>query len=189
MPFSSIDLCARALIKVGAEPIASFDDGTVEARVAASLYPAVRDAVLSFHPWNFAIAQKRLAALVDEPVAGFQRAFSLPPDSLRVLSAGSAGEGRGVRYRIVGDRLLTDASEVILTYVGRADEALYPPYFALAIIARLAAEFCIPLTDSTTRWKALHDLAEAELRRARLCDAQEETPAALRSFPLIEERL
>ena len=35
-----------ALIKIGAEPIVSFEDGTAESMVGRSLYPLVRDALL-----------------------------------------------------------------------------------------------------------------------------------------------
>lgn len=35
---SAIDICARALILIGAEPITSFDDGNNEALVASNVY-------------------------------------------------------------------------------------------------------------------------------------------------------
>lgn len=57
MALSSIALCSRALLKLGASTIASFDEGTAEAEVSANLYPPVRDALLSAHPWNFATGQ------------------------------------------------------------------------------------------------------------------------------------
>ena len=40
MALSSIELCSSALIKLGADGISSFEDGTAEARVAARLYPS-----------------------------------------------------------------------------------------------------------------------------------------------------
>jgi hypothetical protein len=54
MALTQIGLCSRALLKIGAHSIASFDEGTAEAEVAAGLYATVRDTVLSAHPWNFA---------------------------------------------------------------------------------------------------------------------------------------
>jgi hypothetical protein len=75
-----------------------------------------------------------------------------------------------------------------LTYVARPAEDDFPPFFSLALIARLAAEFCIPLTDSTSRWEGLQKLADWELRRAKLIDAQEDTPASLTDFTLLEGR-
>lgn len=58
----------------------------------------------------------------------------------------------------------------------------------MALIAQLAAEFCIPLTDSTSRWEILQKLADAQLRRAKLIDAQEDTPPAVEDFSLLEGR-
>lgn len=188
MALSQIDLCSRALIKVGANGISSFDEGTLEAEIAASLYPTVRDSLLSAHPWNFATFQKRLAMLATAPVADFNSAFQLPVDCIRVLSAGTGGRGSGLTYKIVQRQLLTDVDDVVLTYIFRPIEADFPPFFDMTLIAQLAAEFCIPLTDSTSRWEALRDAAEHEFRRARLIDAQEETPPAVEDFTLIESR-
>lgn len=189
MALSRIDLCSRALLKVGAHTIASFDEGTTEAEVAASIYPTVRDSVLSSHPWNFATAQMTLPKLSSPPIADFANAFQLPADCIRVLSAGTGGRGQGAIYKIVQRRVLTDVDEVVLTYVSRPDELDFPPYFDMALIAQLAAEFCIPLTDSTSRWEMLQKLAEAELRRAKLIDAQEDTAPAIDDFTLLEGRV
>lgn len=188
MALTAIALCSRALLKIGATGIASFDEGTAEAEVAANLYPSTRDALLSGHAWNFAVAQSRLGRLAAAPVADFAHAFQLPADFLRALSAGGEGSGRGLRYRIHERRLHADAEAVTLTYVFRPAEEAFPPFFDQALILRLAAEFCLPLTESTSRAELLHKLAEDELRRARLIDAQEETPQAFDHFPLIEAR-
>ena len=47
MALSSIALSSRALLKLGADTIASFEEGTAEAEIAANLYPSTRDALLS----------------------------------------------------------------------------------------------------------------------------------------------
>lgn len=188
MALSAIALCSRALIKVGAGTIASFDEGTAETEVAVNLYPSVRDALLSSHPWNFASGQVHLAQLAAQPVADFSYAHQLPTDFLRALSAGRPGSGSGLVYRITESRLHSHADEVVLTYVFRPDESAFPPFFDQVLIARLAAEFCIPLTESTSRAEMLYRLAEDEFRRARLIDAQQDTPPAITHFPLVEVR-
>jgi hypothetical protein len=188
MALSAIDLCARALIKIGANRIVSFSEGTLEADVAQSLYPTVRDALLAAHPWNFATTQARLTKAATAPVADFANAFPLPPDCLRVLAAGTGDRGRGLAYGIRQRMLLTDGDDVVLTYIGRPPEADFPPFFDMTLISHLAAEFCIPLTDSTLRWEALKKAADLDLRRARLIDAQEETPARIDDFTLLEDR-
>ena len=188
MALSAIALCSRALIRIGASTIASFDDGTAEAEVAANLYPSIRDAMLSSHPWTFATAQAALPRLAAAPVADYAYAYQLPPDFLRVLSAGPSGRGQGLVYRISETRLHTDADSVVLTYVFRPDEASFPPFFDQALIARLAAEFCVPLTESTARTEFLYKLSEGEFRAAKLVDGQQHTPSAITSFPLVEVR-
>ena len=81
MALSALALCTRALLKIGAQPIASLEEGTAEAEVAANLYPATRDAMLSLHPWSFATGQASLPRLAARPVADFRHAFQLPPGS------------------------------------------------------------------------------------------------------------
>lgn len=188
MAISDIALCSRALLKLGHGTITAFDDGSAEAEVAGNLYPSVRDALLSAHPWNFATNQADLNRLTSTPVADFAYAFSLPAGFLRALSAGLAGAGRGLTYRIRGTYLFTDAETATLTYIFRPDEADFPPFFDAALIARLAAEFCMSITESTSRAEALVKQAEEELRRARLIDAQEDTPPAFEDFTLIDVR-
>ena len=188
MALSAIALCSRALLRIGATTIASFDEGTAESEVAVNLYPPLRDAVLSSHPWSFATAQATLPRLAGEPLADYSYAYQLPADFLRVLSAGPAGRGQGLTYRISESRLLCNSDAVVLTYVFRPDESAFPPFFAQMLIARLTAEFCIPVTESTTRAQFLFRLAEDEFRRAKLIDAQQHTPPAISDFPLVEVR-
>ena len=188
MALSSIALFSRALLKLGAASIASFDEGTAEAEVAANLFGHIRDAMLSAHPWNFATAQTRLARLSDEPVADFIYAYQLPADFLRALSVGSGGRGRGAEYRIAERRLHTNLSEIVLTYIFRPAEEEFPPFFDQSLIARLSAEFCIPLTESTSRSETLNRLAEIEFGRAKTIDAQQDTPGRIEDFTLVNVR-
>lgn len=108
MALSAIALCSRALLKIGAATIASFDEGTAEAEVANNLYAPIRDNLLKTHPWSF------------------------------------ASDG--------------------------VSEMSFPPFFDQALIARLAAEFCLPLTESEARAALLDRFANEELQRAKLMD-------------------
>lgn len=188
MALTALEICARALLKIGAQPIASLDEGTAEAEVAANLYPATRDALLSLHPWSFATGQESLPRLAAVPAADFSYAFQLPAGFLRVLSAGAPGSSLGLAYRILEGRLHCSAEQVTLAYIFRPDEAAFPPFFAAALATRLAAEFCIPLTEQTGRAQTLFNQAEAELRAARHADSAQATPRALHDFPLVAVR-
>jgi hypothetical protein len=188
MALSSIALCSRALLKIGASPISGFQEGTAEAQVAATLYPSIRDGLLSAYPWSFATAQRRLARLFTQPIADYEYAYQLPGDFLRALSAGHSGRGRGVEYRISERRLHTNSDEVTLTYVFRPQESETPAFFDQAVIALLAAEFTIPLTESTSRAETLQRLADVSFRNARLIDSQQDHPAKFEDFSLVDVR-
>ncbi len=189
MALSDVQLCNRALIKIGATPLGGFDDGTPQAEIAETLYATTRDALLSAHAWTFATAQAALTTtLASPPTADFAHAFQLPADCLRVLSAGSGVRGRGLAYRIVGTTLQTDRDEVVITYVYRAAESAFPPFFDAALIARLAAEFCLPITENTSRAEMYFTLAERAFREAKLIDSQQDTPQAIEDFVLVEAR-
>lgn len=188
MALNDVGLCSRALIRLGAAPITSFADGTAESEIAGALYGPTRDALLSAYGWTFASGQVALTPLVTPPLADYARAFQLPNDYLRAMSAGQGGRGRGLHYRIARGALHTDASEVMLSYIFRPEEEEFPPFFDMALIARLAAEFCIPVTENTSRADALYRLADLEFSRARQIDAQQDSPNRIEHFSLTDVR-
>lgn len=188
MALNDVALCSRALIRIGAAPIASFSDGTAESEIAGALFGPVRDALLSAYAWSFATAQAVLIVSGTPPVADYSNAFQLPAGFLRALSAGSGTRGRGLNYRIAKGALHTNSTDAVLTYIFRPGEAEFPPYFDQALITRLAAEFAMPVTENTGRAETLYKLADAEFQRARQIDAQQDTPGKLENFSLIDAR-
>lgn len=188
MALNDIALCSRALIRIGAAPITSFNDGTAESEIAGALYSSTRDALLSAYGWSFASGQVALTQLTTDPLADYSFAYQLPNDYLRAVSAGTGTRGRGLNYRIARGALHTNASAVVLTYIFRPDESEFLPYFDQALIARLSAEFTIPVTESTSRAEAHFRIAEKEYERARQIDAQQDTPNKIENFSLIDVR-
>jgi hypothetical protein len=188
MLLSAISICSLALTKIGANSISSFEEPSTEAQVAALLYPLIRDTLLASHPWNFAIVQTPCPKIVDKPVAGFDSRFELPSDCLRVLSAHTDSAGHSIEYKLRSDGVFSNTESLSLTYISRVSEHKFSPFFTTALVSKLAAEFCIPLIDSITRWKWLDSAAQEDLRRAKVFDAQEDSPQRFELFPLIESR-
>lgn len=183
--YTDISLCSRALLKLGALGISSFEEGTAEAEISANLYPLVRDSMLSSYPWSFAVAQIWLGRLDAKPLADYQYAYQLPIDMLRIISAGSGQRGQGLEYRVAEQTLHTNSPQVTLTYIFRPQENTFPPFFCDALVARLASEFCLPLTESTSRAEYLAKISSEELTKARLIDAQQATPRKFEDFTLV----
>ena len=188
MAYTKIDLCSRALVKLGAKTIASFNEATAEAEVCAQLYDPTVESLLAAYPWRFALEKAELARLVETPTADYKYAYQLPKDCVRVLSAGNKIKSQGLKYRIVGNMLHTNADNVTISYVARPDESAFPPFFCNALIAKLAAELCLPLTESTSRTDYMYQRAEEEFKAAKLTDSQQDVPACFQDFSLIEVR-
>lgn len=189
MPFTSIDLCSRALIKIGAKSISSFSEESAEATVAEQLYTPTLEGLLSSYPWRFALSQRELTRLTQAPNGDFSYAYALPNDFLRAISAGTGRRGKGLDYRLFNNQLHTNSENVLLTYLYKPNEMNFPPFFSQVIISWLAAEFCLPLTESTSRADHLRTLAEADFARAKLIDSQQSVPSCFQDFSLIEVRL
>lgn len=189
MAAGAITLCSRALLKLGAAPIASFADGTPEAELAAAIYPAVRDARLTAHAWRFATRTAQPPRRADrKPQAyGYGYAHGLPEGTLRVLAV-TAPDGQRIDHALSDGAIYTHHTVIALRFIARADPASWPPYFDEAVVAALAAEMCLPLTERLDRADALHRQAEQALRRARLIDTYQDSPRRAGSFALAEAR-
>ena len=188
MALTNIEIINAALLKLGARKITSLSDGSAESDIAGTLYGPVRDALFALYPWGFAATQTALSTSAYTPTADYQYAFLLPADHVRTLSVGGAGSGAGVIFRQQAGHIETDESPMTLTYIRRVNESDQPPHFNMALMARLAAEFCVPLTENAARAEVLYRLADQELIRARMVDSQQDTPSALMSYSLIDAR-
>lgn len=186
--YTDIGLCSRALLKLGVAGISSFNDGTAEAEISANLYPLIRDGLLSSYPWSFATSQDTLGRLQENPLADYKYAYQLPNNLLRIISAGNGSKGKGLEYRVSEDTLHTNSPEVTLTYIFRPSEDIFPAFFCEALISKLAAEFCLPLTESTSRAEYLYKKGESDAQKSRLIDSQQATPRKFEDFTLVEVR-
>ena len=65
MATSKVDICARALVMIGAQPISSFTDGSTEALVASNVYEDILQASLTRHRWKFATNQKTIIIIIN----------------------------------------------------------------------------------------------------------------------------
>ena len=187
---SVVEICNRALDKLGEAPIVSLADDIKASRACARAYAPVRDAVLRDHPWNCAIHRTALAAEAEAPAWGYARRFPLPVDCLRVLEVEGEAAGPGAGWIVEGRAVLTDIGAPLrVRYLRRlTDATLFDPLLAEALAARLAVELCEALTQSNTkRQMLLEDYAEI-VARARSADGQEGTPPALAESPWVLAR-
>ena len=167
---SIVDICNRALDKLGEAPITSLADDTKPARACNRAFEPLRDAVLRDHPWNFAMARAALAASTTAPAWGYAAQYTLPVDCLRVVTVDTTWP-----WTVEGGAILTDAgAPLYIRYVRRqTDASQFDPLFAEALAARLAVELCEGLTQSNTKREAATRSHREIMARARAIDGRE----------------
>ncbi|MHA2066123.1 MAG: hypothetical protein ACXABY_17265 [Candidatus Thorarchaeota archaeon] len=109
---SSVEICNTALIRLGANQIASLNDGSRESKLCLARYDKARRAVLRLHLWKSAKVRKVLAPLTTTPVFGYDYQYDLPSDLLRLWLVSTSPDYifTDEQYEIEGRRLLHDQS-------------------------------------------------------------------------------
>lgn len=195
-----LDIVNLALVKVGSEPIRSFDDDLKEARLAKSFYAMVRDSELASYRWAFAVARADIAPEPDKPTFGFEFSYALPSDFLRLERICDALYHYDMRYYqvksddvyvIEGNKILTSIGPTLkIVYTRRVSNAsLFPPTFVTALADRLALTLCESLTQSNSKIEMLSQQYSADIRAAKRNNDIQFGPSSIPDSGAILERL
>ena len=187
---SGIDICSRALILIGANPITSFQDATTEANVAVNVYEDVARAALLNSRFRFATNQEKLPLLSSVPTGRFDVAHQLPTDLL-MLHAVTVNDNP-IEYSVYGDKVFSDSAttdELIADYTFRANEKTWPSYFTLAVEYSLAIIFATSIARDSSLATLMQTQAERMMAKARNLDSQQQTTRKLTSSRFITSRL
>ena len=173
---SVVDICNSALNALGASTIISLTENSKNARLCNHRYEPVRDAVFRSHPWNCLQKRVELAKDTTAPVFEFSNAYTLPADSLRILKSENSNLSNNEKFRIEGKKLLTNEDTIKILYVAKiTDTTQYDTSLIETLSAKLAAELCYPITQSSTLMDRMFALYESKLKEARFNDATEGT--------------
>jgi len=171
---SVVEICNIGLVSIGAEPIMSLDDDTDAARACRTFYPSVRDKTLAEHLWNFATSRASLAREATPPAFGYNYAYTLPSDNIRVFTM---EDEDFYPWREEGRSLLTNAGEAKIIYVRREEDTTrYSPAFVDALAAHLAWKLCTPLTSKRGTAQDFYQYYLQALKDAKAIDGQTGTP-------------
>ena len=185
----SVTIANLALARIGHTRIESLDDDDPAALLARDLWPAARDEELRLHTWGCATLSVGLPARQQDPAKararGFERAYPLPADCVRVLQVGppdQAGGRLGFRgWRIEGRDVLSDAGPPLdLRYVRRLDDAAAMDAGLVACLSlRLAIMLAPRLTGDARLGETLKRDYRETIKEARRVDAIENPPVPL----------
>ena len=184
-----LDICSRALILIGAEPISSFDDGTTEATVAVNMYEDVVQSALVNSRWRFATNQEALNRLTDAPTARFDLAYQQPNDTL-IIHAITVNDNP-IEYQIYGDMIYADTTTsdtVVADYTFRQTEEFFPSYFVMAVAYSLAQIFATSIARDGSLTQTMATLADRAMLKARSVDSQQQTTRQLITGRFVQNR-
>lgn len=114
--------------------------------------------------------------------------YALPDDCLRVLEIDGQSEGD---WAVESGRLATDFGVPLkVRYIWKnGDTETYSPLLVSALAARLAQELALEIVDSPSKSAQADELYRRILARAKLADAQEQTPSELAEASWVTARL
>lgn len=185
---SGVSVCSNALLMLGAQPINDFTESNDRARLAANLYPGVRDSLLREHPWSCAIKRVLLAHDIQKPPFGYQYSFTLPADYIRVLSVGEDGDS--IDYLIEERRILANVASLKLRYVFQnTDISTYDSLLVNLLELAMAAKMAYAITQSTTMAEYRLQEYQLALRTAKSLNGSEYPADTFGNSPLLEGRL
>jgi hypothetical protein len=185
---SAIDICSRALILVGAEPITSFNDDTSEALIAGNMYEDIARTNLTSTRWRFATNQAILNRLSDAPTGRFTAAYQLP--EYIFLHAVTVRDYQ-IEYNVYGNKVFCDADvsdELIADYTYRAEEVDWPSYFSVCVEYAMATVFATALIRDQSLSVLMDQQYTRLLAKARSIDSQQQTTRKVTTSRFITNR-
>lgn len=188
MAISRIDVANRALKRIGAEPIASFEDETVQASQVAGEYETLLSEALQLRRWRFATAEATLVRLLDTPQSDrWEFAYQLPVGLIDLHNVTQSGIP--VEYDVLSDKVFTDAQgPLVAEYSFRPEERLWPGLFLGAFTSELASVLAVGMLDNDEKADFELKRAQRQWPRAFLADSQQRTARKLRTPGLIAVR-
>lgn len=186
---SPIDVCSRALILIGADPITSFDDNSNESLVAVNMYEDIARSALVNSRWRFSTNQVVLNRLSEAPTGRYDAAYQLPSGWL--MTHAVTVNDTPIEYQTYGSKLFCDESStstLILDYTYRADEQDWPSYFTIALQYELASAFAVGLARDQGLAQLMSSQAQIAMIRARSLDSQQQTSRKLNTSRFISNR-
>jgi len=180
---TSISLASNALLLLGHESIASFDEQTAGATIASNLYESSYYSVLTTYRWRFATKKAVLARLSNAPLNSYSYQYQLPVDCLYVITPLNV-----IDYEIYEDKIFCNETTLEIDYTYKVAEDRLPAYFIKMFEFFLSAQFALPITGSLDKMKAMQQAYMHQLRMAKYADSSQRPSDTFVANPYIDVR-
>lgn len=150
---SEVEICNRALQKLGAKRIVSLTQDSVSARACNVAYEIIRDKLYRSHFWSFTIRRAVLAADSSAPTWGKANAFQVPSDFIKLAPPYQEDNTNYKDWVIEGKKIYTnDDAPLYIRYVAQVtDPNDMDALFRELLACDIALELCQELTESNTK--------------------------------------
>lgn len=149
MARTDISICSRALMRLGAKPITSFDDRSDVAQFLKLEYPELIATICGSYQWE---CMKKRAELTRESGSpgGFRYQFIMPTDMVSGPTAIFQDDGFTAgtsQFEIRGRRIVTNFERLWAEYSVVKPEAEWPSWFVELVTAAVCASVAFMVTD------------------------------------------
>lgn len=182
---TSLDIVNRALVRLGQDPADSIEDPiSKNEKTMALFYDSVREALLAYHPWDFAEGRYSCSR-VGTPAFDYTDSYKLPINFLELVEIKDAETGESFAYsseygevdwsREDNNILLNagGADTVNIVYTKNiTDASKFSKLFVKALEVQLAAETAYNITKDAKLEAKLIELSADALNKATSVDGQ-----------------
>ena len=186
---SQVDLCNKALRRLGEDPIIALDTNTLWGKRCSQALPEVVRTVLSLDVWRSCTKRASLASESTKPL-GYTSSYVLPSDCLRLAAL---KQSQYQDWAIEGNRILTQKAadtDLEIMYVSQvSDPNEYTPTLYEAIALGLAHELSGYSTATTVRQNEVYSLFSIAVATAQNINAKENPVNYLASSSWIDARI
>jgi hypothetical protein len=201
MVTSSTGIANLALDLLSAGTVIDIESGTSATEALLKRwYDLSRRKLLREHPWNFAIKRAVLAASSTPPAFGYESAFPVPSDFLRLLHVTTdlVTDGDAIlptsAYQVEAGAILTTntySSSASLNVVYVSDfktVSLMDPLFVDLLAHEIALNVAYKVTENNSNIQRLGELYKRRAAIAKAIDGQERPPARVERSPALHAR-
>jgi len=170
---SQIDICNRALIRLGAPTITSIDDNTKSAKLCKKLYDMVVSEVHGEGPWSNAVKRVALAQNATAPAFGYDSQYTLPSDLIKVIAINDITPG-DYDHRVENGNLLISLDAVSIQYIALlSTPGSFGNYLTNSIVDLLSAEMAYAFTGNGSLATSLRQNYMSRVRENLAMDNQQ----------------
>jgi hypothetical protein len=146
---SRIDICNRALARIGAQTLQS--EGAPGAEQVLLAYDSVLEVILAMKPWKFTMWTAALTRATNEQAAGWWTyQYQLPADRVGVPRTvyDRVGGQPFTDYELSRTHLLTNAETIWMRYQRDPAGLVWPPLVTECVVLSLAGDLAVVLRDN-----------------------------------------